>query len=84
MKITIENGKSAEYEFFMYKNPVEVHKELFNKNGRSLIPPKWMFGPWLQVHTHTSESIPVRSDVLLKTDDIPYSTGVKVGERGHF
>ena len=64
----------------MYKNPVEVHKELFNKNGRSLIPPKWMFGPWLQVHTHTSESIPVRSDVLLKTDDIPYSHSINIGQ----
>lgn len=64
----------------MYENAESVHRAQFERNGASLIPPKWMFAPWLQVHTHTSEEIKVRSDVLLKVDDVPYSHSINIGK----
>ncbi|ESO82638.1 hypothetical protein LOTGIDRAFT_155652 [Lottia gigantea] len=52
----------------------ETVKIMTDKNGRSLIPPKWAFGPWNQLDTEISgESEVDRAKKMLFVEDIPLS-----------
>ncbi|XP_050396411.1 uncharacterized protein LOC126814968 [Patella vulgata] len=55
----------------------ETFQMMINKNGRSLVPPQWAFGPWNQVSSEISgENETTRARQMLFDQDIPFSVVV--------
>ncbi|XP_078687104.1 sulfoquinovosidase-like [Branchiostoma floridae x Branchiostoma belcheri] len=69
----------AEADFFHMtlfagRTPRDTLQMMTDKNGRSLIPPVWQFGPWNQLSDNQEgETIVARARELLLDHDIPFS-----------
>jgi len=74
IQISLDNLEATAKIYLMKGSYKEIIKDFISLTGKTLLPPKWAFGPWMSAHRWNSQKMVEEQLMIVEALDLPFTT----------